>query len=156
MAAACAWAILGLPTAAVAFDRVDAPSAGTYQALVWVQSVSGAGCLDKASYAFTGSVSFAGLGGSKHYLRALEAGSNLALVSIQTLTVTTGKGTTKPYGDFTWSVSGMGGSASANGSFTSTITEIGTHAFVWQLKESYANCSSEVINLSLARIGANQ
>src|SRR2546423_6307396 len=94
LAAGCAFAIVGLSNGALASEWASAPEAGTYQALLYVQSVSGSGCIDKAGFAFTGSMSFAGLSGSTHYMRALEIGNNFAVDSIQTLTVTSGKGTT--------------------------------------------------------------
>lgn len=151
--AACAFAIL--PVGAIARDTVSAPEAGTYEALVYVQSAT-SGCLDKAGFAFVGSMSFSGLGGTTHYLRALETGDNVSLVSVQTLTVKSGKGTTTPSGSLAWTGGGVGGSWSENGTFSATVTELGTHAFVIQLKESYSGCSDEQLNVSLARIGANQ
>src|SRR2546423_8442636 len=94
LAAGCAFAIVGLSNGALASEKASAPNAGTYQALLYVQSVNGSGCIDKAGFAFTGSMSFSGLGGTTHYLRALETGNNFAVDSIQTLTVKTRKGTT--------------------------------------------------------------
>jgi hypothetical protein len=155
LAAASLVAILGLSNGAVARDWVDAPQAGTYQALVYVQSATG-GCLDKAGFAFVGSMSYSGFGGVTHYLRALQTGSNYAVVSVQTLTVKVGKGTTHPSGNLAWTGGGVGNSWNVGGTFSASVTEIGTHAFVLQLKESYNGCSEEDINVSLARIGANQ
>lgn len=155
-ACAFAFAMLGLPNGALAHDMGTAPESGTYQFELYVQSASGAGCLDKAGYVFIGSMSFAGLGGSKHYLRALETGSNFAVDSVQTLAVTGGKGTTNLSGNLTWTGAGIGGSWSESGTFSATVTEIGTHTFAMALKETYSGCTSEDINLALVRTGVNQ
>ena len=155
IAAAFAFATLSLSNDAIASDLGTAPEAGTYQALLYVQSAT-AGCIDKAGFAFTGSMSFGGLSASKDYLRALETGNNFAVDSIQTLTVTGGKGTTQLSGSFVWTGSGIGGGWTENGTFSAMVTEIGTHAFILQLKETYSGCTAEDINVSLVRIGANQ
>jgi hypothetical protein len=150
------FAILGVSNAAVASDKPSAPDSGTYQGEVYVQSVSGSGCLDKAGFVFIGSMSFPGLSGTTYSLRALETGSNFAVASVQTLTVKSGKGTTHPSGSLAWTGSGVGGSWSVTGTFAATVTEIGTHTFVLQLKESYSGCTEEDLNIPLARIGVNQ
>ena len=80
---ACASALLVASHGAVASDRVSAPQSGTYQALLYVQSVSGSGCLDMAGFVFTGSMSFGGLSATKNYLRALETGDNFAVDALQ-------------------------------------------------------------------------
>jgi len=158
VAAVCTVAILDLPTGAAAHDWASAPQAGTYQALLYVQSVSGGGCLDQAGFAFTGSMSFSGLGGTTQYLRWLETGNNFSVASIQTLTVKSGKGTTHPSGGLAWTGAGIGtgGWSFTGDTFSATVTEIGTHAFVLQLKEAYSGCTAENINVALVRIGANQ
>ena len=156
IAAACAFAILGPSNGAVASDWATAPDSGTYQAEIYVQSVSGSGCLDKAGFAFIGEMSFAGLGGAKHYLRALETGIDFAVDSVQTLTVKSGKGTTSLSGSLTWTGNGVGGSWSETGTFSATVTEIGAHAFVMQMKDTYSGCSAENLNVALVRMGANQ
>jgi len=153
---AVAFAILGVPNAAVAHDTTSAPDAGTYQGEVYVQSVSGSGCLDKAGFVYIASMSYGGLSGTTDYLRALETGSNLAVDSVQALTVKSGKGTTHPAGNLTWTGAGVGASWNETGTFSATITEIGTHTFVLQLTESYSGCTEEDINIPLARIGPNQ
>src|SRR5215472_15833382 len=95
--------ILLLPQGgAMARDLSAAPESGTFEAQVDVDSVTGSGCLDKGGYVFVGSMSFPGLSGTTYYLRALETGSNFGVDSLQTLTVTGGKGTTSPTGTFTW------------------------------------------------------
>jgi len=153
---ACASALLVASHGAVASNMASAPQSGTYQALLYVQSASGSGCLDAAGFAYTGSMSFGGLSATKNYLRALETGNNFAVDSLQTLNVTSGAGTTHPSGNLVWTGAGVGGSWNVSGSFSGTITEISTHAFVLQLKETYTGCSSEDINVSLVRIGVNQ
>ena len=140
---------------AVASERNSAPSSGTYQGEVFVNSVTGSGCLDKAGYAFIASMSFPGLSGTTWYLRALETGGNFAVESQQTLTVRSGKGSLSPGGSMLWDGSGIGDSWSESGTFTSSVTEIGTHAFVLALTEKYGSCT-EVLNIPLARIGVDQ
>ena len=154
-AIACASALLLASQGAVAGDRASAPQSGTYEALLYVQSAA-KGCLDIAQNAFIGSMSFGGLSATKNYLRALETGPSTSIDSLQTLNVTSGAGTTHPSGGLVWTGAGIGGSWSVNGSFSATITEISTHAFVLQLKETYTGCSEEDINVSLVRIGVNQ
>lgn len=154
-AAACALAFFGPLNGAIASEPVSAPESGTFQGEVYVDSASGTGCLDKAGYAFIGSLSFPGMSGTTYTLRALETGSGVAFVSVQTLTVKSGKGTTSPSGSLSWVGGGVGGSWTENGTFTSTIAEIGTHAFVLQLTEKYSGCTED-INVPLARIGVNQ
>jgi hypothetical protein len=156
MISSLAFAILGVSNAAVASDTVTAPESGTFQGEVYVQSVSGSGCLDKAGFVYIGSMSYAGLSGATDILRALETGNNFAVNSVQTLAVKSGKGTTHPSGDLTWTGAGIGGSWSVTGTFTATVTEIGTHSFVLQLKETYSGCSEEDLNIPLSRIGVNQ
>jgi hypothetical protein len=136
-------------------DTVAAPATGTYDAQLYVQTAD-TGCLDRAGYVFVGEASFSGLGGGIHYLRMPETGNNLAFVSTQTLTVTSGKGTTSLGGKLTWTGTGIGESWNYTGTFTATITEIGTHAFVMQLKEAYNGCAAEESNISLVRTGLNQ
>jgi hypothetical protein len=136
-------------------NTVSAPESGTYNAQVYIQSAD-SGCLDKAGFVFIGEASFAGLGGATHYLRIPETGSNLAIVSVQTLTVTSGKGTTHLNGKLVWTGNGFGESWNYSGTFSATVTEIGTHAFVMQMKESYTGCTEEDSNISLVRIGADQ
>lgn len=156
IAAGCAFAILGLSNGAVADEWASAPVSGTYEAEIYVQSVSGTGCLDKAGFTFIGELSFAGLSGSKHYLRALETGTNFAVDSVQTLAVTHGKGTTSLSGTLTWTGNGVGGSWSESGTFSATVTEIGGHTFVMQMTDVYSGCTAEVLNIALVRMGANQ
>lgn len=155
-AAGCVVLMLLFPQGGVmASERTSAPESGTFQGEIYVQSVSGSGCLDKAGYVFVASLSFPGLGGTSYVLRGLETGDNAAFVSIQSLTVKSGKGTTTPSGDLTWTGAGVGGSWSETGTFSGTVTEIGTHAFVLQLTEKYSSCT-ENLNIPLARIGVNQ
>jgi len=156
MISAFASVILGVSSAAVASDTVTAPESGTFQGEVYVQSVSGSGCLDKAGFIYIGSMSYPGLSGATAYLRALETGNNFAVNSVQTLGIKTGKGTTHPSGDLTWTGAGIGGSWSVTGTFSATVVEIGTHSFVLQLQESYSGCSEEDLNIPLSRIGVNQ
>ena len=141
--------------AAIANDWATAPESGTYEAEVYVQAAS-SGCLDKAGYAFVGSMSYSGLSGTTYTLRALESGNNFAVDSLQTLTVKSGKGTTSPSGSLMWVGAGIGGGWNVNGTFSGTVTEITNHAFVLELKEAYTGCSSETLTIPLARIGVNQ
>lgn len=155
-AAACTLAFLGPLNGAIASDvPTSAPEAGTYQGEVYVQSVSGSGCLDKAGFVFIASMGFSGMKGPTWYLRALETGSGLGLLSVQTLTLTAGRGTTTPSGDLAWTGDGVGGSWNETGTFAGTITEIGTHGFAIELSEKYSGCSEDLI-IPLARIGLNQ
>ena len=148
-------AMLGVSNAALAFDEAAAPVSGTYEAELYIQSAS-SGCLDKAGYAYVGELTFPGLAGTAWGLHALESGSNFVVDSIQTLTVTTGKGTTKLGGNLTWIGAGVGSSWNKSGTFTATVTEIDTHDFVMQLNESYSGCSSEDITVELTRVGVTQ
>ena len=136
-------------------DMASAPESGTYSAQIYIQSAD-SGCLDKAGFVFIGEASFAGLSGATHYLRFPETGSNLAIVSAQTLTVTNGKGTTHLSGKLVWTGNGIGESWNYSGTFSATVTEIGTHAFVMQMKESYTGCAEEDSNISLVRMGVDQ
>ena len=143
-------------TCAVASEKASAPEAGTYEAEVYVQSVSGGGCLDSAGFTFIGELSFGGLSNGTQYLRLPETGINLAVASIQTLTVKSGKGTTNMSGSLSWTGSGFGSSWTESGTFSETITEIGSHAFVMKLTDAYSGCTAETMNISLVRTGANQ
>ena len=57
-----------LGTCALASDETSAPEAGTYAALVYVQS-AGSGCLDVTGATYFGEVGFSGLGGGTQYIR---------------------------------------------------------------------------------------
>ena len=96
-ASAFALAILGVPNGALAY-LASAPQSGTFQAQLYVNSTGGSGCLDAKDDVFLGSMSFAGLNGTTHYLRLLETGPGAAFDSVYTLTVKSGKGTTTPSG----------------------------------------------------------
>ena len=143
-------------TCAIASDETVAePETGSYDSQLYVQSAA-TGCLDRAGYVYVGEASFSGLSGATHALRFPETGNNIAFVSTQILTVTSGKGTTNLGGKLTWTGAGIGESWNYTGTFTATITEIGTHSFVMQLKEIYNGCASEEYNISLVRTGGNQ
>jgi hypothetical protein len=140
---------------AFASDEVTAPQAGTYAGLVYVQS-AGSGCLDVTGATYFGEVSFGGLSNKTVILRIPLAGNGLAVSSVQTLTVTSGSGTTHQSGTLAWTGTGVGNSWNVSGTFSQTITEVGTHAFNTQMTESYATCSNEKFNVSLVRMGVKQ
>lgn len=132
----------------------EAPEAGTYLASISVQDALG-DCVAPYQAQYTGEVSFAGLGGEKHYIRVPTTGIDTASVSVQTLTTTTRKGTINPAGTLSWTGGGIGASWNYTGTWGATITEVGSHAFAMLLSESYGDCT-EYLNISLVRIGANQ
>jgi hypothetical protein len=148
-------ALLGFANGALAFDGTVEAESGSYLGEVYVNSVSGSGCLDKAGYAFIAEVSYPGIKGTAVSVRALETGTDFAVNSTFALTITGGKGGLSPSGTYTWTGSGVGGSWSESGDFTSTITEISTHALVLQLSVKYGSCT-EGLNIPLARMGLNQ
>jgi len=153
-------ALLAASTCAIASDEASAPEAGTYAASIFVDSISSGYCLDSAGAHFAGGVSYGGLSATTDYVRIPITAKSKALVSVQTLTVTSGKGTLRPSGKFTWTGNGFGGGGwSLSGTFQAQITEIGTHAFALQIGETYMNgygSCMEVLNISLVRMGANQ
>src|SRR5205823_15053869 len=55
-------------TCALARDEASAPDAGTYAAIIYVQS-AGSGCLDVTGATYFGEVSFAGLSGGTQSVR---------------------------------------------------------------------------------------
>jgi len=142
-------------TGAIASDEATAPVAGTYAAVIYIQS-AGSGCLDVTGATYVGEVSFAGLSGATQYLRVPLAANGLAVVSAQTLTVTSGKGTTHLGGKLVWTGNGVGDSWNVSGTFSATVTEVGAHTFVMQTTESYDTCKNEQSNISLVRLGPNQ
>ena len=105
---------------------------------------------------YFGEVSFGGLSAGTQYIRMPLAGNGLAVTSVQTLTVTSGQGTTHLSGSLGWTGTGVGDSWNVSGSFSATVTEVGGRAFDMQMTESYASCSNEKFNVSLVRMGPNQ
>ena len=142
-------------SSALARDEASAPESGTYMVLVYVQS-AGNGCLDVTGNTYVGEVSFGGLNAGTQIIRFPLAANGLAVVSAQTWTVKSGKGTTHLSGSLTWTGVGVGNSWSVTGTFSATVTEVGTHAFVMQTTQSYDTCSNEKFNYSLVRMGADQ
>jgi hypothetical protein len=134
-----------------------APTAGTYVGLLAVPSANGSGCVMGANSQVISEVSFAGLKGRTLYVRvpysASSNGTLVELVSVETLTFTSGIGTLSPSGTFDWVGTGSA-SWNVSGSFTASITEVGTHAFMLNLAETYSNCT-QTQAVSLARTGVD-
>ena len=140
---------------AFARDESTAPVSGTYAGLVYVQS-AGSGCLDVTGNTYVGEVSFGGLSAGTQYIRIPLAANGLAVSSVQTWTVTGGKGTTKLSGTLAWTGAGVGNSWSVTGTFSATVTEVGAHVFDMQTTQSYDTCTNEKFNYSLVRMGPDQ
>ena len=151
LAALCAM----FASCALASDAVTAPASGTYASLIYVQS-AGSGCLDVTGATYFGAVSFSGLSNKNLTIRIPLAGNGLAVSSVQTLTVTSGSGTTHQSGTLAWTGTGVGKSWNVSGTFSETVTEVDSHTFNTQMTESYDTCSNEKFNISLARMGAFQ
>jgi hypothetical protein len=77
-------------------------------------------------------------------------------MSEQALTVTAGKGTTKPSGTFKWTGNTVNGrSFSYSGIFSAKITEVSPNDFIVDLTETYKQCT-EYDEIGLVLAGASQ
>lgn len=151
LAAVCS----AVATCAFAGDRASAPESGTYAANVYVESTKGS-CLDGLDSQYPAIMYFGGLSSATNYIKIPISGSGVGMVSVQTLTTKSGKGTVNQSGSFTWVGNGFGENGwNENGTFTETITEIGTQSFAMKLTDVYATCT-ETIDVALVRTGANQ
>lgn len=151
LAAVCS----AVATCAIAGDGTSAPQSGTYAANVYVESTKGS-CLDGVNSQYPAIMYFAGLGGATNYIKIPITDSGVAMVSVQTLTTKTGKGTDNQSGTFVWVGNGFGENGwNESGSFTETITEIGAESFAMELTDTYASCV-ETIDIALVRTGVNQ
>lgn len=154
LAAVCSVVATG---AFAGFQTTLPPESGTYAVSVYVESAKG-GCLDLAQTQYSAVVNFGGLASVTTYIKIPITAypKSLAMVSVQTLTTKTGKGTDSQSGTFTWVGNGFGENGwSENGNYTETITEIGTHTFAMKLTDTYASCV-ETIDVALVRTGVNQ
>lgn len=130
-----------------------APVSGSYLAMLYVPSAEGTGCVMGSSSQLFAEVSYGGLSSRTFYIKSPYAGSNGQVVSVQTMTVTSGLGSLTPSGTFTWT--GYGAyNWNVSGTFTTSIQEVGAHAFMLNLTESYSNCN-ENQSLSLVRMGVD-
>lgn len=130
-----------------------APASGSYLALLYVPSASGTGCVMGSGSQLIAEVSYSGFAGKTFYVKSPYAGSSGQVISLQTMTVTSGAGTLTPSGTFTWT--GYGAyNWNVNGTFTASIQEVGAHAFMLNLTEVYSNCT-ENQSLSLVRMGVD-
>ena len=140
-----------------ALPQAEAPISGTYVGLASVPSAQGNGCVLGAGSQVISEVSFPGLRGKTLYIRipysAYSNGELVQLVSVETLTLADGIGTLSPSGTFVWTGTGSA-SWDVSGSFTASITEVGTHAFMLNVTETYSNCT-ETEAISLARTGVD-
>jgi hypothetical protein len=132
---------------------VEPPDSGTYIGLSYVPSADGNGCVMGSGSQVIAEVSFGGLSGKTLFIRYPYSSSNGALVSVQTVTLTSGLGTLSPSGTFTWTGTGAY-TWDVSGSYSATITEVGTHAFILNVTSTYTNCT-ETQSLSLARTGTD-
>lgn len=154
LAAVCSVAATG---AFAGYQTTLPPESGTYAASVYVESAKGS-CLDGAQSQYSAIVNFAGLSSVTNYIKIPITAypKSLAMVSVQTLTTKSGKGTDNQSGTFTWVGSGFGENGwSENGNYTETITEIGTHTFAMKITDTYSSCT-ETIDVALVRTGVNQ
>src|SRR5579862_4222292 len=105
LAALCA----GFGTCASAHEDATAPSSGSYAGDIYVYSTNGdSSCIDHGGDAFTGQMSYAGLNGKTDYIRVPVIGSS-PTISVQTLKITKGVGTTNPSGSLGWTATGTTG-----------------------------------------------
>ena len=145
--------VLGICTSAS--GAVQAPYAGAYLASFYVQYANGnLNCLDVTGEQYRASVSYSGLGGTTNYIRMPFLGNYEAAEYVWQFTVTRGAGTLAPSGDFNWHNRPYHDEY-ASGKFSASIMEVGTHAFLMQLSESYDGCY-ENVNVSLVRVSGDQ
>ena len=131
----------------------EAPDAGTYVGMAYVSSADGTGCVMGSGSQVFAEVSFGGLSGKTMFIRFPYSGSNGAVASVETMTVTGGRGSLSPSGTLTWVGTGAY-NWNVSGTFTTSITEVGTHAFLLNVTDTYPNCT-ETQSLSLARTGTD-
>lgn len=152
LAAICA----AFGTCATAHAAASPPDSGSYTGEVYVYSTNGdKTCIDHGGDTFTGQESYAGLSGAIDYIRVPVIGGS-PIISVQELKITKGIGTTGPSGNLAWTGTGTTSQVwNVTGTFSETITEVGTHTFLAEIAESYSTCT-ENLWLSLARVSANQ
>jgi len=131
----------------------QAPESGSYIGMAYVPSADGSGCVLAADSNVIAEVSFGGLSGKTLWIRYPYAASNGTVASVQTLTLTGGLGSVTPNGTFTWTGSGTH-TWDVSGTFTANVTEVGTHAFMITVVETFTDCT-ETQSLSLARVGVD-
>jgi hypothetical protein len=128
------------------------PPAGIYTASIYVENVEGGGCIDPLGRLSTGTLNYYGLSGRKAGFRVPIAGFSAASSSTQVLTITSGSGTTKPQGTFTWVAKGMGINWNVSGHFSATIIPVDGYSFAMQMVETYGTCT-EHLNTAMTKIG---
>jgi len=130
-----------------------APISGSYFAMDYVPSTEGSGCVVASGSQLLSEVSYGGVKGKTFFIKSPYSASNGQVVSIQILTVTSGLGSLAPSGTLEWTGYGSA-NWSVSGTFTAAITEVGTHAFMLSLSETFGDCT-EKQELSLVRMAVD-